>query len=132
MGGVTYWYNWLLSKLVITYKAALDAQDVSMCHLQPKAGDPANVDFIQRKTDWIPVRSTRMTEIIFLPNKGGSGWGETPLLKSVAHSIRTASFFPNRGRKISLHRDENDNKNISSLYRGRIKVGASPKGGNPC
>ena len=63
-GGVNYWYNWLLSKLVITCKAALDAQNVSMCHLQPKAGDPANVDFTQRKTDWISVRSTRMSGTI--------------------------------------------------------------------
>ena len=38
----------------------------SVRHLQPKAGDPANVDFTQRKTDWILVRSTRMTGTISL------------------------------------------------------------------
>ena len=95
----------------------------SVRHLQPKAGDPANVDFTQRKTDWIPVRSTRMTEIIFLPNKGGSGWGETPLLESVAHCIRTSSFFPNRGRKTSLYRDENDNRFVPSPAWGRLGWG---------
>ena len=95
----------------------------SVRHLQPKAGDPANVDFTQRKSDWIPVRSTRMTEIIFLPNKGGSGWGETPLLESVAHCIRTALFFPNRGRKTSLYRDENDNRFVPSPAWGRLGWG---------
>ena len=49
--------------------------------------------------------------------------GKLPLLESVIHFVQTASIFPNRGRMI---------EDISSLYRGRIKVGAIPKGGNPC
>ena len=55
--------------------------------------------------------------------EGGSRREKHPLLESVIHFVQTASIFPNRGRMI---------EDISSLYRGRIKVGAIPKGGNPC
>ena len=49
----------------------------SVRHLQPKAGDPANVDFTQIKIEWISVRSTRMTGTIPLSEwERGSPWGK--------------------------------------------------------
>ena len=44
-------------------KEQLETEITIVRHLQPKAGDPAFVDFVQKMTGWIPALRARMTEI---------------------------------------------------------------------
>ena len=108
-GGVNYCYNWLLGLLNNASPLAGGATRVDNLVVQrfftsPLAGEVCFTIEMELKSgkqgegssSQLKVESGKR-KVISSPD-GEARWGATPLLESVAHCIRTASFFPKKGK----------------------------------